>query len=298
MESTREDLSYLFVLRYAEGCGQSCHESIKSAVHSVSGSHYSIINKDHSLVHLSSARLHSISDTHGDKIADFVPVLPEMKIDSNVEIERYCLKADFVPLHIVVMPISQEEIDDLSINAPSDWNMHVDSSPGHTVLLGMFAELAPSHRSTTVVVATPCDIAQAMVNYLASQNFVQWIAIRPEIKLWTEFANGVVQSGDSAIQILREANLTGEGQIIGIADSGLDTFSCFFFDSNVPTPYNTVDLSHRKVIYYHVHADATDSDGHGTLVSGTAAGKCENDAQISAALKEEQASGGAASLGE
>jgi subtilisin family serine protease len=52
------------------------------------------------------------------------------------------------------------------------------------------------------------------------------------------------------------------------------------------------------VIYYHVHADATDSDGHGTLVSGTAAGKCENDAQISAALKEEQASGGAASLGE
>lgn len=304
METTRDELSYPFVLRFTEGCGQRCHDSIMNAIHSVPGSHYSIIDKDHSLVHLTSTMMRAINDAHGYEIDDFVPVLPEMKIDSNVQIERYCSNADTIPLHIVVMPTSQEEINELSINAPSDWNMHASSTLGHTVLLGIFEDLTPSRRSRTVIIPTPCNIAESMVTYLSSQNFVQWIAIRPDIKLWTEYANGVVQSGVSAIQILREANLTGEGQIIGIADSGLDTFSCFFYDADVPTPYNAVDYTHRKVIYYHVHADATDSDGHGTLVSGTAAGKCENSAAIAVALKQQQqqqslsVSGDLTSLGE
>jgi subtilisin family serine protease len=68
------------------------------------------------------------------------------------------------------------------------------------------------------------------------------------------------------------AGLLGDGQIIGIADTGLDIMNSYFYDANnsKPGPY------HRKVIYYNhtVQGDTTDcSKGHGTHVNSIAAGK-------------------------
>eukprot|EP00854_Cymbomonas_tetramitiformis_P013223 gene13223-15625_t len=61
------------------------------------------------------------------------------------------------------------------------------------------------------------------------------------------------------------AGLHGEGQIVGVGDSGLDLSSCFFSDSangNIPGP------DHRKVIGYRSDfADDRDDLGHGTHVS-------------------------------
>jgi hypothetical protein len=60
---------------------------------------------------------------------------------------------------------------------------------------------------------------------------------------------GGVSRGDEP---LTRAGLTGEGQIIGTADTGVDWDSCFFFDPAVPVPVNAVNQRHRKIIAYWV----------------------------------------------
>ena len=77
--------------------------------------------------------------------------------------------------------------------------------------------------------------------------------------------------------------LRGEGQVVGVGDSGLDLDSCYFFDPAVPMAPNVrteaggkvfSSDAHRKVAYYLGRLDAAmvDSVGHGTHVAGTIAG--------------------------
>ncbi|EAL64354.1 ABC transporter B family protein [Dictyostelium discoideum AX4] len=72
--------------------------------------------------------------------------------------------------------------------------------------------------------------------------------------------------------------LRGKGQILSIADTGLDGSHCFFSDSNNPIPYNSVNLNHRKVVTYigSLHDNEDYVDGHGTHVCGSAAGAPED----------------------
>ena len=82
----------------------------------------------------------------------------------------------------------------------------------------------------------------------------------------------------------RAAGITGKGQICGIADSGLNDLSCFFFDDSTsataPSPlYATTPVHHgvltnrsgivepfrRKVIQYIAYADMFDELGTALL---------------------------------
>jgi subtilisin family serine protease len=67
--------------------------------------------------------------------------------------------------------------------------------------------------------------------------------------------------------------LNGEGQTIGIADTGLDIYHCFFYDDSKDVPYqrnrmdNNPDTGHRKIAAYWAYMDKIDSaGGHGTHV--------------------------------
>jgi len=82
-----------------------------------------------------------------------------------------------------------------------------------------------------------------------------------------------------------ELGLTGAGQIIGIADTGVDVQSCYFYDPNgAVTPSDSaspiLDLSKRKVVQYAYFAGSGDGldvpSGHGTHVSGIAVGSIPN----------------------
>jgi len=90
------------------------------------------------------------------------------------------------------------------------------------------------------------------------------------------------------VMILQSTPITnqgidGTGQIVGIADTGIDMKSCFLMDLNVPTPYNKIDLRHRKIITYMAFADnlenydskphSEDPIGHGTHVCSTVTGE-------------------------
>lgn len=97
-------------------------------------------------------------------------------------------------------------------------------------------------------------------------------------------ARSIPQSSTVGNQLANQpytaAGLLGDGQIIGIADTGVDVNSCYFYDSAgrvTPSLPNAPIFNQgmRKIVGYIYNScgDQTDtSGGHGTHVAGTVAG--------------------------
>ena len=107
-------------------------------------------------------------------------------------------------------------------------------------------------------------------------------------RLLNYLAKGICQTGDPLSAPLQDGGLTGEGEVVGVADSGLNDWSCFFWDnsdvySTPRVPRRSVGSTYyekqrRKVIQYISHADGGDEvAGHGTHVVGTIVGKSLNE---------------------
>lgn len=87
--------------------------------------------------------------------------------------------------------------------------------------------------------------------------------------------------GDLVLTDLHNKSLDGSLQILMVGDTGLDTASCFFADSNVPVVVGQNISSHRKLVSLLSLTGDTDlgvsTDGdHGTHVSGIAVGESQD----------------------
>jgi hypothetical protein len=89
----------------------------------------------------------------------------------------------------------------------------------------------------------------------------------------------VLQTGKMGGEAYRAAGITGKGQVCGIADSGLNDLSCFFYDGpsslspSSPGSHTSayrgvltnrsglIEPLRRKVIQYTAYADMTDELG-------------------------------------
>lgn len=120
------------------------------------------------------------------------------------------------------------------------------------------------------------------------------VMVSPIPSTTNDFARAITQTGLSSLHFdddiysikkaatpYSDAGLDGTNQVIGIGDSGLDEYSCFFEhgDGSVvrrsPLTHPYTDLSRRKVVQFINYQDSCDKhSGHGTHVSGTVAGKC------------------------
>ena len=105
-------------------------------------------------------------------------------------------------------------------------------------------------------------------------------------RLLNRYSAGFLQNGNQqsfyssdgfeTVRTLHNIGLDGTGQVINIVDTGIDVFSPFFYDENnsLDSISSKTNLKHRKVIRIESYADDRDyTRGHGTHVSGIAAGK-------------------------
>jgi subtilisin family serine protease/nitrogen fixation-related uncharacterized protein len=80
------------------------------------------------------------------------------------------------------------------------------------------------------------------------------------------------QPGLPDVQFLWSKGLDGEGEVLGVGDTGIDHSHCSFHDPNGTMPFDKVDLKgHRKFASYWRYADDKDAvNGHGTHVASIA----------------------------
>ena len=134
---------------------------------------------------------------------------------------------------------------------------------------------------------------RSVLEWLTARPAVQWVTPLPKFRLRNRQASSIIQSSkgvpasagnvnvDPTYHPLWAAGITGKNQVLGLGDSGLDRFHCFFIDPSVDWAANTKSVdgvktfsseAHRKIRLYRAFADFVDDNGHGTHVSGTAVG--------------------------
>ena len=123
-----------------------------------------------------------------------------------------------------------------------------------------------------------------LLSILKNDNKVQKIEKMNPISFSTRFSISYTESNSENIifqngyltspLLLKNYNLTGQGEIIGLIDSGIDYQNCWFHDSNIPLIPGIINESHRKIVYYDPWKDSTDyKPGHGTHTAAILAGE-------------------------
>lgn len=123
-----------------------------------------------------------------------------------------------------------------------------------------------------------------LIDWLAHRHEVTWLEAQPLVYGSVNVAvPSLFQPSEpyTDMATLRASTnfglLTGQGQIVGMADTGIDLTSCFFSDTNPVGP------AHRKVLKYIAYANDGDIfQGHGTAVAGCFVGNCLANASTSA----------------
>ena len=118
-----------------------------------------------------------------------------------------------------------------------------------------------------------------LVVLLSSDPGVSRVALSRPMRTLNSNARPIMQSGGANDETYSDAGLDGTGVVVGISDTGIDEFSCYFRDPKGRVPRSSLlhpitDHSFRKVIQY-VNYSGSDGDyrsGHGSHVAGTVAG--------------------------
>lgn len=253
------------IVKFPDNCGHVCHEAIENRLGS--GEYYSIIDSTHALLYTSKNVAEEFLK-QSDVVTDLAPLLPELKIDSNIHLQSLCDSQTSVDITVLLLPVDEERLREFQQFIFA----HTESIEYNSYDLESLSSFSENILTLTLY----CPNAIQLIEELSQIHEVQWIERYYKMKPSMRWASPVTQSGKITKVPIHRANLTGLGNVIGIADTGLDGSSCFFYDAEVPVPYDKVDRQHRKIVMYKAFADNEDADEHGTLVSGCAAGHCLN----------------------
>merc|ERR1719329_1406337 len=115
------------------------------------------------------------------------------------------------------------------------------------------------------------DCVLSLAAALSAQPEVCSVESVEQPRTLNDIAQWITQTGVLNKRPFWDAGITGEGQIVQVSDTGLDTNHCHFRDATPGEKFDgTVQLSRRKVVQYVSHVDSTDyTDGHGTHVVGS-----------------------------
>ena len=213
-------------------------------------------------------RADSLRSLLGDSvILDMVPMIPPLKIETHTQIiSNTCSASSIIDLLVVFGAMPEEDLSSLQTALQS------------LSLTGVTVEIGPSglqpNRENILTVQVLCNQLTAAFTYLSNLPHTTWIEKQEVFFASNRWASALCQSGSDKETPLFAVNLTGKGLVVGVSDTGIDMSHCHFYDPDVSTPFNKIDTSHRKVIYYNSYADKVDDwEGHGTHVSSSVAGK-------------------------
>eukprot|EP00887_Chlorella_sp_A99_P001740 scaffold19.g1740.t1 len=173
---------------------------------------------------------------------------------------------------------------DAGAAAAADW--------ANPLRLQFGASIAHGARHLATVLVPPAHLGDVL-DWLSQRPAVHWVAPAPRLRLRNKQAAAISQSGkplaassassaDPTLHPVWAAGITGANQTIGVGDSGVDRLHCYFYDPKVDWAsgvrlqdgIRTFDsTSHYKIRYYRALGDTSDSNGHGTHVCGTLAGR-------------------------
>ncbi|CAM9109305.1 unnamed protein product, partial [Ectocarpus fasciculatus] len=120
---------------------------------------------------------------------------------------------------------------------------------------------------------------------IAEDPVVGSVGLSPTYKLANDVTKGLVQSGQPYREIYTDLGLNGSDEVVGVADTGIDSASCFVREEDqnselLELPVSNANASfydkqRRKIIQYIDYGDRFDYEkGHGSHVVGTIAGHC------------------------
>jgi len=122
----------------------------------------------------------------------------------------------------------------------------------------------------------PTRLLSSFVGRLTTHPMVLAVERKPKVSLQNKFAKYIIQTNDPRSTLVWDHNLKGEGEILAVADTGIDHDSCWFADRKHPVPFNKVNLDHRKIVYYNSSSLGDNHDevgGHGSHVVGSLTGE-------------------------
>jgi hypothetical protein len=112
----------------------------------------------------------------------------------------------------------------LAVNRSLEW-----ASQLRTILGDDGGEVyGASHRK--VVISVNPNMVEDVMNWLIDQEDVLWAESRPTFVPINKYTKGVIQDStlDASKNFLWDKGLTGAGEVVGCADTGVDYDSCFF----------------------------------------------------------------------
>ena len=243
-------------------------------------------------------RTHAAALRDLPEVQRVVPALPELKM--SPDFARLLPNATTTTLHVQTLPLKRHE--------------HLRGSPADVaakatrLLREACAEDAPALRRACAaspplaVVAhseryasrprAPTAEAWAIGAVLSRVPEVVWLEPAPSYAARNREGAQIVQSGSSPLgggvgssiigaTPVWDLGIHGEGEVIGIGDTGLDMSHCFFEESQGDEhDASAAGVDHRKVVHYRAYADdQAEGPGpggtrdHGTHVAGSCCGK-------------------------
>jgi subtilisin family serine protease len=218
-----------------------------------------------------------------EHILGVVPQVSVMKmVDRMYTVAKECHSTDHLSIYIHIAPLSHIEVFHFQI-----W---LDAISITSNMYFRYEKTIKPDQISALLITTICSDYLNVAKLLAEQTEVTYMQPKTVFTHSNYWSRGVMESGSyDNVGILLSKGLTGQNQVIGIADTGLDLTSNYFYD-NVSITYNSNKMNtlHRKIVSYWSRSvvspflrpcgDFSDiAGGHGSHVAGIAAGKAYED---------------------